>query len=164
MSAEGIRVGLIVAGIILAVSLLLPVGVLASDPDMAGWEADSPYNQLFSLSSSDVVRGTVLRTFAIAPMPGMARGLGLFLKTSGDKTVVVHLGPAGTLDYLDRLLAPGDRAMVRGAWARQGSDMIFMASRLRINETFEIKLRRSVDGRPCWTLDRAARNREPFEN
>lgn len=49
-------------------------------------------------------------------------------------------------------LKKGDRVKVKGAWAQIGGKEIFIASKVKKSENVELKVRRTKDGMPYWTM------------
>jgi hypothetical protein len=127
-----------------------------------GWERDSAYNKQYTTQNSDSLRGKIERLYELTPVPGMSKGVALTLR-AGSKLVTVHLGPRASLEYLFGALAPGDGIRITGAWAKVGGEAVLMAAKFRREESLEVKLRRTRDGAPYWTLSAQERLEEKLE-
>ncbi len=142
--------------IILAVCglVLVEVGAVISQdqPDLAGWGKDSEYNKFYRSSEFDEFKGTVDEIVEIKPLPGMAPGIGLKVKDQDGDMVAVHIGPKAFVKVDSIGLKKGDRVKVKGAWAQIGGKEIFVASKVKKGENVELKVRRTKDGTPYWTM------------
>ena len=121
-------------------------------PSYPGWEMGGAYDQYYKVSEFDRIKGTFVKVVKVAPMPGMAEGVGIIVEESGGEEVVVHLAPKGFVDPNSLGLRRGDTVKVKGVWADIDGQEVFMASKVKRGEYFEIKVRRTRDGTPYWTL------------
>ncbi len=135
------------------------LGLLGSTTIMAaeqrsfpGWEKEGTYNGHYKASDLDQFKGIVEDIIDITPLAGMAKGTGLLVRDEGKEVVKVHLGPKEFVDLKTIALKKGDKVKVKGAWAEINGDDIFMASKVKKGETIELKLRRTKDGTPFWTM------------
>jgi hypothetical protein len=124
----------------------------ADKPDLAGWGKDGEYNKLYQTSEFDEFKGNVEEVIEIAPLPGMAPGIGLKVKDQDKDMVTVHLGPKSFVKVDSIGLKKGDRVKVKGAWAQIGGKDVFMASKVKKSENVELKVRRTKDGMPYWAM------------
>ncbi len=121
-------------------------------PDMKGWESDSPYNQLYDIREYEKIRAWVVRVKEVVPMPGMSPATALEVR-EGDEVFDVHLCPTWYRKPNEIRLKKGDRIKVRGAWAEVNGKEVFMASKVKQDpDTTIIKVRLSKDGTPFWTM------------
>jgi hypothetical protein len=126
---------------------------LAGDPGIAGWEKGGKYDTLFDVSESDSFKGRVLEITEIVPMPGMAPGVGLLIEDKKDKRKeTVHLGPKPAVDLNGIGLKEGDEVKVVGAWAEIDGKDVIMAIKIKKAEDVELKVRRTKDGFPFWSM------------
>jgi hypothetical protein len=138
--------------------LLLSFGLLVSNvlaqekPDSTGWEKDAAYNKLYNVSELDDFKGVVDEVVVVTPMPGMAPGVGLRVVDQDKEMVEVHLGPKSFVKVDGLGLRKGDRVKVKGVWATLDGKDVFLASKVKKGDDFEIKMRRTKDGTPFWTL------------
>jgi hypothetical protein len=141
-------------------------GVVAAggNPEMAGWEKDSQYNRLYRVDKYTKIKGSLLEFIEVIPMPGMSPGLGMLIQLRNGEKATVHLGPKGFAHMLTQGFDKGDRIKVKGCWAELGGKKIFMASKIRNAEYFEMKFRRTRDGIPYWTLTQEEMIREKLED
>jgi len=121
-------------------------------PDLAGWGKDGEYNRLYETTEFDEFKGTVDDITEIKPLAGMAPGIGLKVKDQDGDMVNVHLGPKSFVKVESIGLKKGDRVKVKGAWAQIGGKEIFIASKVKKSENVELKVRRTKDGMPYWTM------------
>ena len=89
---------------------------------LEGWEKNSGYNNLYDLAQRDKLKGVVVDVKRITPLPGMAPGVGLLVQSPEDGSVTVHLGPRSFITYK----------------VKSGKHVL--------------KVRRTRDGKPYWTL------------
>jgi hypothetical protein len=75
-------------------------------------------------------------------------------------TVNVQLGPKSFVKLDSIGLRKGDKVKVKGAWAEINGKEIFMASKVKKGEDIELKLRRTKDGVPYWTMSPEELERE----
>ena len=121
-------------------------------PDMKGWEIDSPYNQLYDIREYEKIRAWVVRVKEVVPMPGMSPATALDVR-EGDEVFEIHLCPTWYRKPGEIRLKKGDRIKVRGAWAEVNGKEVFMASKVKQDpDTTIIKVRLSKDGTPFWTM------------
>jgi hypothetical protein len=133
--------------------LLLTGMALAGAPkDMGGWQADGAYNKLYKASELDKRKGKGQKIIEIIPMKGMAPGIGLILKDGDGDKVVVHIGPKWFLgDSIG--VTRGEKIKVKGSWAEIDGKDVFMASKIKKGDYFELKVRLTKNGKPFWTMD-----------
>ena len=157
-------------------SLLLPVLVAASvfcfppaaaqaffAGPMPGWQKGGQYDKLYDPAAYATLKGVLDAYEAVTPLPGMVKGLALRMTTKGGEKVLVHLGPDKYLDFLPEVIRVGDRIKVKGAFARVDGKKVFMASKIRKGEVFELKLRSTRTGSPYWDMDSTQRFEETLE-
>ena len=118
---------------------------------LEGWEKESAYNNLYDLDQKDKLKGVVMDIINLTPLPGMAPGVGLIVQSSRDGTVTVHLGPRSfvNLNYLWNM--KGADVKVRGVWAAIDNEKVFIAYKVK-SKSHVLKLRRTRDGTPHWTM------------
>ena len=88
----------------------------------------------------------------IKPLPGMAPGVGLKIKDQDGDMVAVQLGPKSFVNVDGIGLKKGDRVKVKGSWAQIAGKDVFLASKVKKGENVELKVRRTKDGMPYWTM------------
>ena len=140
--------------IAVACCFLLLTGVIAyaAPKDMGGWEEDGDYNQLYQPSELDKLKGEVQKIIEVVPMKGMAPGVGLIMKDGDGDKVVAHIGPKWFLgDAIG--IKRGDKIKVRGSWAEIDGKDVFMASKIKKGDFFELKVRLTKNGKPFWAMD-----------
>jgi len=134
--------------------LLLAAGPAkaADNPEMAGWEAGSPYNKLYDAREQDDFKGIVKKVFTVAPMPGMSPAVALEVEEGPDQVNLVHVCPAWFRGPEDIGIRRGDKVKVKGVWVEIGGQFVFLASKVKKGDFFEFKVRVTADGTPFWTL------------
>ncbi|WP_243363184.1 hypothetical protein [Fundidesulfovibrio terrae] len=148
----------IIRGALLTVLALLFLGALAfaaqgGTPDTTGWEKGGAYDKFYDAKEADSFKGRVEDIIEITPLPGMAKGVGLTVRDKKDNKVeTVHLGPKDFVDLDSIGLKKGDTVKVAGVWANIGGKDVVMASKVKKDEGVELKVRRSKDGMPWWSL------------
>lgn len=137
----------------LACCLFAASVALAADSGIAGWEKGGAYDKLFDVSESDSFKGKVLEITEIVPLPGMAPGIGLVIEDKKDKRKeTVHLGPKSAVDISGIGLKEGDQVKVVGAWAEIDGKDVIIAIKIKKAEDVELKVRRTKDGFPFWSM------------
>ena len=132
--------------------LLAGVTAYAAPKDMGGWEEGGAYNKLYKATELDKFKGNVQKIIEIVPMKGMAPGVGLIMKDGDGDKVVVHIGPKSFLgDSIG--IKRGERIKVKGSWAEIDGKDVFMASKIKKGDFFELKVRLTKNGKPFWAMD-----------
>lgn len=142
-------------GLALAILAVLATAasVTAEDPqDMAGWEKEGPYNQLYDAREMDSFKGHVKKIYTVVPMPGMAPATAILVEEGEDYETVVHVCPEWFAGPQDIGVRRGDRVKVKGVWAEIDGEFVFLASKIKKGDFFEFKVRVTSDGTPFWTL------------
>ncbi len=85
----------------------------------------------------------------------MSPGVALDIRESKDpkaEVIEVHLCPTWFADPKSIGLKKGDRVKVKGVWAEIGDKDVFIASKVKKGDYFELKVRLTKDGKPFWTM------------
>jgi hypothetical protein len=142
----------IISVVICCVLLFSCVIVSGQPKDMGGWQEDGAYNKLYQASELDKLKGHVQKIIEIIPMKGMAPGVGLIMKDGDGDKVVVHIGPKWFLgDSIG--VKRGEKIKVKGSWAEIDGKDVFMASKIKKGDFFQLKVRLTKNGKPFWTMD-----------
>jgi hypothetical protein len=149
---------------LLLTALCLPGTALAAakaNPNIKGWEKGGEYDRMFDPKEADSLKGRVLKIVDVTPLPGMAPGVALQIEDKKDKSVeIVHVGPKEFVDLGSIGLKEGDQVKVAGAWVEfDGHDVLF-AVKVKKGEDSELKVRRTKDGFPYWSMTPEERQRE----
>ena len=134
------------------ITLLYGTGFAKENKDMGGWETDSPYNQHYNPDEMDSFKGTVVGLETIVPMPGMSPGVAVLVRESKEDITTVHLCPLWFAGPEDVGIKKGDRVKVKGVWAEIDGNDVFIASKIKVGDFFEFKVRLTNDGTPFWTM------------
>jgi hypothetical protein len=140
--------------VVLFVTFFLMSGspLAAADPaGYAGWDKDSPYNQLYNFKDRDTFKGVVKGFKTVTPLPGMDPGTALLVDDGGD-SIVIHLCPVHYASAEGIGLRKGDKVKVSGSWAMVGSQEVFIAAKIKWGDNAEFKVRLTSDGTPFWTM------------
>lgn len=125
--------------------------VLAAPKDMGGWQEDGAYNKLYQASELDKLKGYVQKVIEVVPLKGMAPGVGLIMKDGDGDKVLVHIGPKWFVgDSIG--VKRGEKIKVKGSWAEIDGKDVFMASKIKKGDFFELKVRLTKNGKPFWTM------------
>jgi hypothetical protein len=81
----------------------------------------------------------------------MAPGVGLLVQSPEDGSVTVHLGPRSFINVNNIWKLRGAHVKVRGVWAQIADENVFIADKVK-SAKLAIKLRRTSDGTPLWTM------------
>ena len=118
----------------------------------AGWEKGGEYDRHYDASELDDLKGAIEEISEVTPLPGMAPGVGLIVRDQDGDSVKIHLGPKGFVKLEAAGIKKGDKVKVKGAWTEFDGKEIFMASKVKKGENIELKVRRTKDGTPFWSL------------
>lgn len=151
-----------VLALVVLVLAALPARAFFAGP-MPGWEKGGTYDAYYDAAKMETLKGVLNEYVSIRPLSGMAEGLGLNMTTRDGEKVAVHLGPQQYLDFLPEVIVSGDRIKVKGAFADIKGKRVFMASKIRKGEVFELKLRSTRTGSPYWSMDATERFEETLE-
>jgi len=155
----------LVAGLILTLIICVfgfVIGYTEEKVGIEGWERDSTYNAYYDLTLKESLKGIVTDIRTITPLSGMAPGVGLLVESPKYGAVSVHLGPRSFVDLNSIWNLKGAKVKVRGVWAEIANENVFMAYKVK-SHNYAIKLRRTRDGIPHWTMspEELARERTP---
>lgn len=145
---KGVRL-FIVFGVIF---LTFVFGNASEQKDMGGWELDSPYNKLYNPSEMDKFKAIVVGIKEVVPMPGMTPGVALMVRESEGEVILVHICPSWYIDKRDIGIRKGDKVKIRGVWVEINGEDVFIASKIKKGEYFELKIRLTSSGKPFWTM------------
>jgi hypothetical protein len=86
-------------------------------------------------------------------MAGMSPGTGMIVRErDSDEDVVVHICPTWFIKPGETGLKPGDVVKIRGSWAEIDGKDVYMASKIKMEDYFSLKVRLTKDGTPFWTM------------
>ena len=138
--------------LVLAISVFgLIIAYSDGEGGLEGWEKYSAYNNLYDLAQKDRLKGVVVDVRKLTPLPGMAPGVGLLVQSPKNGTVTVHLGPRSFIDVNKIWKMKGAEVKVRGVWAEIEDERVFIAYKVK-SANGVLKLRRTSDGTPHWTM------------
>ncbi len=153
----------IIVSLLLTVLCLpgLALAAAKANPNIKGWEKGGEYDRMFDPKEADSIKGRVVKIMDVTPLPGMAPGLALQIEDKKDKSAeIVHLGPKEFVDLASIGLKEGDQVKAVGAWVEfDGHDVLF-AVKIKKGENTELKVRRTKDGFPYWSMTPEERQRE----
>jgi len=152
-----------IIGLALAVCCLLPPALARAQDGMAGWERGGSYDSLYRPDAVTTLSGSVVDVREAAPLPGMAPGPVVTVRTGAGELAAVQTGPSVFAKLLVHALHAGDRVKVRGVHAEVGGARVFLAAKIRVNGAYEFKCRRTRDGVPYWSLSKEALIREKLK-
>lgn len=147
----------------IAFSLMLAVGICILGLDIGhashtrgegigGWEKGSTYNKLYDPSERRNIRGVVLDFKTVTPLPGMSPCVAMLIRDSENQVVTVHLGPRSFIHLGYIGIKKGDKVKVKGVWADIDDKDVFIAAKVKANGIHVLKVRRTSDGTPYWTM------------
>jgi hypothetical protein len=127
-------------------------GNAGEQKDMGGWELDSPYNKLYNPSEMDKFKAIVVGIKEVVPIPGMTPGVALVVRESEGEVILVHICPSWYIDKRDIGIKKGDKVKIRGVWVEINGEDVFIASKIKKGDYFELKIRLTSSGKPFWTM------------
>jgi len=119
--------------------------------DKGGWEEDGAYNQLYKPSELDRLKCTVKKVTEVVPMEGMSPAIALVVDDGDGEEIMVHVGPKWFLGD-SVAIKRGDTLKIRGSWAEIDGRDVFMASKIKKGDFYELKVRLTKNGKPFWTM------------
>ncbi len=146
-----------------AVLFLLPAAASAGPADYPGWERGGDYDSRYKVSEYDSFKGAVKKVEVVTPMPGMAPGVAVVVTDEEGTDVEVQLGPRGFVDEKATGFKAGDKVKVKGVWAEIGGKEVFLASKVKKGDLFQLKVRRTKDGMPFWAMTAGELEKEKAE-
>lgn len=153
MLTKATRISLALLVVSLLGSFLAEQSLIAAEqPSTQGWEKSSPYQKLYKPKKYESFKGTVVKIIDVEPMPGMAPGTGLLVRTRKGEEIPVQLGPKSFVDVSVIGLKVGDKVKVMGVFASLNNKKFFIASKVKKGEFVQVKLRRTIDGVPFWAM------------
>jgi len=127
------------------------IGYTEEKGGIEGWEEGSAYNSYYDLTLKENLKGIVTDIRTITPLSGMAPGVGLLVDFPRYGAVSVHLGPRSFFDLNSIWKLKGAGVKVRGVWAEINNEKVFIAYKVK-SGNLVLKLRRTRDGTPLWTM------------
>ncbi len=127
-------------------------GVRAGEQqNMRGWGVDDLYHKNYQVAKFEKFKAKVLRIKEVIPMPGMAPGVAMDVKDDG-QIIEVQICPTWFAKPDEIGIKKGDRVNIRGVRANINNKEVFIASKIKKEDYFELKVRFTKDGIPFWTL------------
>jgi hypothetical protein len=135
-------------------AFLMGSGQAEERKDQGGWEKGGTYDRYYKSNELEKLRATVVAIEEIVPLPGMSPGVALkVVESEEDKdSIVIHVCPQWYMNEDSIGIKKGDRLKIRGAWAEIDGQDVFMASKIKKGEYFELKVRLTKDGTPFWGM------------
>jgi len=154
-----------VALLVLVLSVLASAAALAgpkANANIKGWEKGGEYDQLFDLKEADTLKGRVVKVLDLTPFPDMAPGVGLQIEDKKEKGLeTVHLGPKDFVNFASSGIREGDSVKVSGVWTEFDGHDVMLAIKVKKDDGgAQLKVRRTKDGFPLWSLSPEERQRE----
>ncbi len=105
------------------------------------------WQQMYDPAKAETITGQVVEVKEFESRNGITRGTGFTLKT-GDKTVIVHLGPEPYVQKQAVKIAAGDTVEVTGVRSSRRGQEFFLAGQVKKGD--EVLKLRDETGRPLW--------------
>ena len=122
--------------------------------DMGGWEKGGKYDQHYNASELDKIKVTIVKIMEVTPMKGMSPGVGMIVRErDSDEDLMVHICPTWFIKPGETGLKRGNVVKIRGSWAEIDGKDVYMASKIKMEDYFSLKVRLTKDGTPFWTMD-----------
>ena len=125
-----------------------------------GWEKDSTYNKLYDPAEREKLKGFVMDFRTVTPLPGMSPGIAMLVRGSEGAVDTVHLGPRSFIHLNSIKIRKGDKVRVKGVWAEIDDKDVFIAAKVKAENFYVLKVRRTRDGTPYWTMSHEELARE----
>lgn len=132
----------------LAALLSLAAGQAVVISGDAGYNSNSPYNQLYNTNSVFTFKGKVTGMEIAPPMKGMGNVVTILVKSTKGQTWHVDVGPEWYVNNQVTKIKVGDAVQVTGSRVRINGADVVLASQIVKNKNV-LALRRPM-GRPFW--------------
>jgi sporulation protein YlmC with PRC-barrel domain len=126
-----------------------PMYAPPSEPRGGGWGADTPYGRLYDPAKEEIVSGQIVSIETSAPMPGMAPGMQMLVKTDDGQSTRVQVGPAWYLERQDLNMQENTHVQVTGARAEIDGQPVLMAREVQFDG--KVVTLRDARGMPMWS-------------
>jgi hypothetical protein len=127
-------------------------GVIAGEQrHMKGWGVEDVYNRHYDAAKFEKFKAKVVEIKEVIPMPGMTPGVAMDVKDDG-KIIEVQICPTWFVRPDEIGIKKGDRVSIRGIRANIDGKDVFMASKIKKEDYFELKVRFTEDGTPFWIM------------
>jgi hypothetical protein len=130
--------------------------------DMKGWGVEDPYHKHYDVNKFESFKARVLKIKKVVPMPGMSPAVALDVK-DGDNVIEVQICPTWFIRPDEIGIKKGDRIKIRGVRAIINTKEVFVASKIKKGDYFQLKVRLTRDGTPLWTMIRQEITRERIQ-
>jgi hypothetical protein len=127
--------------------------------EMKGWGVEDPYHKHYYVNKFESFKARVVKIKKVVPMPGMSPAVALDVK-DGDKIIEVQICPTWFIRPNEIGIKKGDRIKIRGVRASINGKEVFMASKIKKGDYFQLKVRLTSDGTPFWAMIRQEVTRE----
>jgi hypothetical protein len=119
--------------------------------DMSGWGVEDPYHKHYDVNKFESFKARVVKIKKVVPMPGMSPAVALDVKYDS-KIIEVQICPTWFIRPDEIGIKKGDKIKIRGVRANINGKEVFMASKIKKGDFFQLKVRLTRDGRPFWTM------------
>lgn len=113
-----------------------------------GWGAGLPYGRHFDPALIKDVAGEIVAVERFTPLPGMAEGVLMQLRTP-EEIIGVHLAPLWFLERQDVAMTVGSRVTVHGSRTRIDGKAVMLA--IRVTGSGRVLTLREESGLPLWS-------------
>ena len=120
----------------------------SAQPGSGGWCANNNYSRLFNAKTMTEIEGTIVSVEKITPEKGMSVGVHLVVKTKGNETTSVHLGPSWYLDNQDVQFAADEAVEVKGSKVTYQNAPAIIA--VTVTKGEQVLMLRDKNGFPKW--------------
>jgi hypothetical protein len=114
-----------------------------------GWGSETVYGRLYDPAKEQTISGQVASIEIAAPLPGMAPGTQMLVRTDDGKSVRVHMGPEWYLERQEAALRENTRVQVTGSLVEVEGQPVLMAREVQFNG--QVLMLRDAQGLPMWS-------------
>ena len=119
--------------------------------DRSGWGIENAYHKHYDVNKFETFKARVVKVKEVVPMAGMSPVVALEVRKDGH-ILEVQICPSWFVRPEEIGIKKEDRVKIRGAPATINGKKIFMASKIKKGDYFELKVRLTKDGKPLWTM------------
>ena len=142
-------------GLVVGLFAFLNIGITGvsagEQRHMKGWGLEDAYNKHYDVVKFEKFKAKVVRIKEVIPMSGMTPGVAMDVKYE-DKIIEVQICPTWFARPDEIGIKKGDRVNIKGVRANINGKDVFMASKIKKENYFELKVRFTKDGISFWTM------------
>lgn len=118
---------------------------------LRGWGISDEYHKHYNIDKFGSFKARVVDVKEVVPMEGMSPAVALEVNKNGN-IIEVQICPTWFVQPEEIGIKIGDWVKIRGVPATINGKEVFMASKIKKGDHFELKVRLTKDGKPFWIM------------